>query len=196
MSKFKNENVVFVQPNQKHTPVRYIDSLEESSMVVIPGEQLAIYTARGVPNTGPQGVPGPPGADGVDQNSWFDTIIAAASDEVTPLTVGGPKTHFRCPYPLVMNTPGYPGYVRISASAAPEGAPLVVDVTMNGVSMFTSLPQIDAGTKTSVASFFPAVLAPAITTIPDDAEFLVYVTAVGSVVAGTGLKVAITGIKG
>jgi hypothetical protein len=31
--------------------------------------------------------------------------------------------------------------------------------------------------------------------IPDDAEFIVYVVGVGSTFAGSGLKVAITGIK-
>lgn len=184
-------NVVYLRP-ESVAPVDYLRSIEKAGMVVLPQRQLAMYTMSGTPSVGPQGPIGPPG---VDQNSWFDTIIASASDEVSPLTVGGPKTHFRCPYPLKLNEPGYEGYVRISLSIAPVGAPLIVDVTMNGVSMFTTPVQIDDGDLTSVGSAVPAVYNAAALNIPDDAEFLVYVNQVGSVVAGAGLKVAITGIK-
>jgi hypothetical protein len=64
---------------------------------------------------------------------------------------------------------------------------------MNGTTMFSTPLQIDAGTKTTVGSAVPAVLS--ITDVPDDAEFLVYITQVGSTYAGSGLKVAVTGIK-
>jgi hypothetical protein len=85
------------------------------------------------------------------------------------------------------------GYVRISLTNAPIGLALIVDVTMNGTTLFSTLVQIDAGSLTSVGSSVPAVLA--ITSIPDDAEYLVYITQVGSSYAGSGLKVAVTGIK-
>jgi hypothetical protein len=66
---------------------------------------------------------------------------------------------------------------------------------MNGVDMFTTPVQCDDGMKTSVGSSVPAVLNPAVYEIPDDAEFQVYVLGIGNVVAGAGLKVAVTGIK-
>jgi hypothetical protein len=144
---------------------------------------IAMYTSRSVPNVGPQGPPGE------DLNSWYDTIIASASDEVTPITVGGVKTTFRAPYPLDLST----GYVRISLTTANTGAAFIIDLTVNGVSLFVTPLQIDAGSKTSVGSVVTETYA--FTYIPDDAEFLVYVTQIGSVVAGMGLKVAVTGIK-
>jgi len=117
----------------------------------------------------------------------LDTIIASASDEFTPIVIGGPKTTFRSPYPMSIV------YVRISLTTAPTGAAFIVDVTMNGTSLFSTLLQIDANMKSSVGSAIPAVLST--TLIPDDAEYLVYVTQIGSSVAGSGLKVAVTGRK-
>lgn len=121
----------------------------------------------------------------------FDTIIASASDEETPLTVGGPKTTFRAPYGLNLEN----GYVRISLTNAPAGSALIVRLTVNGVDLFTTNVQIDAGSRTSVGSVVPAVIDPEMMIIPDDAEFLVYITQVGSTYAGSGLKVAVTGVK-
>ena len=119
----------------------------------------------------------------------FDTIIASASDEYTPISLGGPKTTFRNPYPLDMTN----GYVRIGLTVAPDGADFIVDVHMNGVTMFSTPLHIDDGMDTSVGSATPAVLA--IASIPDDAKFQVYVEQIGLYTAGAGLKVAVTGVK-
>jgi hypothetical protein len=156
-------------------------------MLIDGKNQICMYTSRaGLA----EGIQGPPGDD---TNSKYDTIIASASDEQTPLSTGGPKTTFRAPYAMDLGVVGSEGYIRISLTNAPTGAPLIVDVTMNGVTMFSTPVQIDAGSKTSVGSAVPAVLST--TVIPDDAEFLVYITQVGSTYAGSGLKVALTGIK-
>jgi hypothetical protein len=176
-------DTIYLVPAPKSRPIRYLEGIEEAGLMLDAKHAIAMYTSRSVPNVGPQGPPGE------DLNSWYDTIIASASDEITPITVGGPKTTFRSPYPMDLAT----GYIRISLTTAPTGAAFIVDVTMNGTSMFSTPIQIDIGMKTSVGSAIPAVLA--ITTIPDDAEYLVYVTQVGSTFAGTGLKVAVTGIK-
>jgi len=124
-------------------------------------------------------------------SSVYDTIICSASDQVTPLTVDlvNPHNTFRAPYPLDLTH----GYVRINVNTAPTGAPIIVDLHMNGVSMFSTLLQIDIGTKTSLVSLVPAVLTT--TSVPDDAEFEIFVTQKGSIIAGTGLKTAVTGIK-
>lgn len=131
-------------------------------------------------------VPGSGSTTGV-----FDTIIASASDELTPITVGNAKTTFRAPYPLDLTN----GYVRISLTTANTGAAFIVQLTVNGTNLFTTPVQIDDGDKTSVGSSVPAVIDPAMLLIPDDAEFIVNVTQVGSTIAGTGLKVAVTGVK-
>jgi hypothetical protein len=148
---------------------------------------VAIYTSRAGMAVGPTG-PMP--------DVW-DTIIASCSDEVTELTVSTlvAKTTFRAPYPLDMTN----GYIRASLTNAPQGSALTVDIKMNGVSVFTTPITIDPGELTSVTAAVPSVLdlvtgIPA-ATIPDDAEFRVYVTTIGSSYAGTGLKVALSGVK-
>lgn len=182
----KIPGLIYLQPAPKSRPVQYIEGIERAGLVIDQEHCIAMFTSRSIPNVGPQG---PPGEDAVDPNSWFDTIIASASDEFTPIGTGGPKTTFRAPYPLDLTT----GYIRISLTTGPVGADFVVDVHVNGSSIFTTQARIDAGQKTSVTSVSQSVLA--FTYIPDDAEFLVYVTQTGVAVAGTGLKVAVTGIK-
>jgi hypothetical protein len=124
-------------------------------------------------------------------NSKYDTIIASASDMWTPISIGGPRAAWRAPYALDLTT----GYVRISLTTAPTGAAFIVRLTMNGNNLFTTNVQCDDGQRTSVTSATPAVIDPQYYSIPDDAEFLAYVEQVGSTIAGTGLKVAVTGIK-
>lgn len=177
--------MVWLRPAPETRPVRTIEDMEQAGLVVDAAHAIAMYTSRSVPNVGPQGPPG----------HGFDTIIASCSDEITPIAIGGPKTTFRCPYPLDMTN----GFVRASLTTAPTGAQMIIDITMNGVSMFSTLIYIDAGSRTSVGSSPQSVLniplIGGIPLIPDDAEFLVYVNQVGATIAGMGLKVAVTGEK-
>lgn len=177
-----------LRPSIQVAEVQYMREPEEVGLLVDRSNQIALLTSRSVPAVGPQGPPG------VDQNSWFDTIIASASDEFTPIVAGATaKTTFRAPYPLSFDTPGYEGYIRCSLTNAPTGGPMHIRVTANGVNCTTVPIQIDAGSKTSVGSVVAAPMA--IANVPDDAEFLVYVDLVGTEFAGSGLKVAVTGIK-
>lgn len=178
--------MIYLRPTPSSKPVKYTETIEKAGLVVSEKHSIALYTCKGGAKQGPAG---PPGDPGVDQNSWFDTIIASASDEISPITVGNTKTTFRSPYPLDLTL----GYVRASLTTACEGQAMIVDVTMNGLTLFSTPIYIDAGTKTSVGSATPSVLS--ITYIPDDAEFIVNVTQVGTTTAGSGLKVAVTGIK-
>jgi hypothetical protein len=181
--------MIFLRPDAWNRPVNYIKSVEKSGLMVMPQQNLALFTCKTGPNQGP---PGPQGPKGEDQNSWFDTIIAADAyhSEWDPLTVRGtPITTFRAPYPLDLTL----GYVRCSLTTAPEGSDLVIDLHMNGVSLFSTPIHIDPGSKTSVGSITPAVLQTLY--VPDDAEFEVYVLNTGSLEAGRGLKVAVTGVK-
>jgi len=181
----KKPDLIHLKPTEKTRPVHHIEQVESTGMILDGKHSIAMYTSAAGVNQGP---PGPPGED---QNSLFDTIIASASDEFTPLSTGGPKTTFRAPYSLDLTN----GYVRASLTAAPTGANIVVRLTVNGTNLFTTPLQIDAGEKTSVTAAVQAVIDPALLIIPDDAEFLVYIDQVGSTFAGSGLKVAVTGIK-
>jgi len=177
--------IVYLQPAPPTRPIRYVESIEKAGLITDLKHAIAMYTTRSVPNVGPQGPPG----------NGFDTIIASCSDESTPLWVGGPKTTFRCPYPLDMTS----GYVRASLTNAPLGADMIIDITMNGTTMFSTPIHIEPGSRTSVGAGTQSVisipLVGGLPIIPDDAEFLVYVTQVGSSYAGSGLKVAVTGEK-
>jgi hypothetical protein len=179
---------VKLQSSEKTVPTYYLASPEEPGLLYDSTHKLAVFTSRNTPAVGPEGPPGE------DKNSWFDTIIASCSDERTPIAAGAlEKTTFRAPYPLKFNEPGSEGYIRASLTLAPQGGPFRLRVTANGVEC-TDVPiQIDAGSKTSVGS--SQAVAMAISSVPDDAEFLVFVDQVGTSFAGSGLKVAITGIK-
>jgi hypothetical protein len=119
----------------------------------------------------------------------MDTIIAAASDEYTPISVSGgvPHTTFRAPFPLAL------AYIRIELTTAPDGDKFEVDIHMNGVTLFSTLLTIDIGEDTSFTAAIPAVLD--VFAVPDNAKFEVYVTQTGTTVAGTGLKTSVTGVK-
>lgn len=177
----KDPGLVYLRPGTSERPIELMQTLEKGGMLIDGKYAIAMYISGGQ------------GPAGTDVNSKYDTIIASASDESTPISTGGPKTTFRAPYAMDLGVPGSEGYIRISLTNAPTGADFIVNVTMNGSTMFTTQVRIDATEKTSVTSVIPAVLA--ITDIPDDAEFLVYVIQVGSTYAGSGLKVALTGIK-
>lgn len=121
------------------------------------------------------------------QLSLLDTIIASCSDETTPLEVATTLTTFRAPYALTLS------YVRCSVTVAPTGADLIIDVKATGVSLFNTLMHIDPSERTSVTAIIQSVLN--IVNIVDDTEFTVDVSQIGSIIAGAGLKVAVTGSK-
>ena len=117
----------------------------------------------------------------------LDTIIASASDELTPLEVATTLTTFRCPYPLTLQ------YVRCSLTTpvAAGGSALIIDVKIGAVSIFTIPMYIDASHKTSVTSVTQSVLS--LINMSDDTEFLVDVLQADG--ESSGLKVAVTGTK-
>lgn len=80
--------------------------------------------------------------------------------------------------------------VRTSVGTAPTGASLIVDINVNGTTIFTTQsnrPTITAGTKTS-----GKVTNMDVTTIADGQAFTVDVDQVGSSVPGSDLTVGIT----
>jgi len=181
----KKPNMVYLRPNPGARPVKYETDVAMQGLMLDRKHSIALYTSRAGMAVGP---PGP-------TPDVFDTIIASCSDEVTPISTGGPRTTFRCPYSLDMTN----GFVRASLTNAPTGASMIIDITMNGSTMFSTPIHVEAGSRTSVGAAIQSVIAIPLTgglrIIPDDAEFLVYVTQVGSSLAGSGLKVAVTGKK-
>ena len=179
--------MIYLRPTPSSKPVKYTESIEKAGLVVSGKHSIAMYTCKSGAKQGPAGPPGE------DKNSWYDCIIDAATDETSPITasVSVRKATFRNPFPMDLTE----GYVRASLGTAPEGAPFIVDIHMNGVSMFTTPIYIDANTETSVGSATPSVIAPGALYVPDDAKYEVFVLQTGTIVAGAGLKVSITGIK-
>ena len=189
-------NMVYLRPDQPGLPVDYIKSIERSGLITLPQRYLAMYTLGVGPAgvvgatgaTGATGAAGANGTNGTDGNLLVNSICAQ-SDQVTSLSVDlvNPTNTFRSSFPMDLTN----GHVRINVNTAPTGAKLEVDIHMNGVSIFSTLITIDIGEKTSVTAAVPYVLST--TVVPDDAEFETFVTQVGSAVAGTGLKVDVTG---
>lgn len=111
-----------------------------------------------------------------------------ASDETTALTTGAAKVTFRMPYAFTLT------YVRGSLTTAQaSGTPVQFDVKMNGTSIFSTLPTFDNTEKTTTTAATPGVLSN--TTLTDDSEITVSVTAVDGATAAAGLKVSLIGAR-
>lgn len=114
-------------------------------------------------------------------------LIAACSDDISPLTSGNSKVTFRTPCAFELTG------VKASVNTAPVGSPLVVDINKNGTSVLSTKLSIDAGETTSVTAAIPPVLI-ATTFASDDIISVDIDQAVGNQ-AGTGLKVTVIGIR-
>lgn len=112
-------------------------------------------------------------------------IQIACSDESTALTTGAAKVTFRMPYAMTLTG------VKASVTTAPTGAALQVDINEGGSTILSTKLTIDATEKTSVTAATPAVISDS--ALAADAEITIDIDAVGSTVAGAGLKVALLG---
>jgi hypothetical protein len=111
----------------------------------------------------------------------------ACSDEVTALTTGAAKTTFRIVGDHTLSE------VRASVTTAPTGSAITIDVNESGTTIFSTELTIDATEYTSTTAATPAVIdAPA---LADDAEITVDIEAIGSTIAGAGLKVVLIGTE-
>ena len=124
---------------------------------------------------------------------WADAtnpvlIQLACSDETTALATGTAKVTFRAPYAFTLTG------VRASVTTAPTGGTLLtVDVNESGTTVLSTKLTFDAGEKTTTTAATPAVISDS--AIADDAEITIDIDAVGSTIAGAGLKVALIGTK-
>jgi hypothetical protein len=81
--------------------------------------------------------------------------------------------------------------VRLSCNTAPTGSKIIVDITANGSSIFSTRPAIDEGFTTSVGGTQPGVISN--TSLIDNSRMFFNITQVGSTFPGTGLKVWLIG---
>jgi hypothetical protein len=114
-------------------------------------------------------------------------LIAACSDEISPLTTGNSKVTFRTPCAFELTE------VKASVNTAPVGSPLVVDINRNGISVLSTKLSIDAGETTSVTAAIPPVLIA--TTFASDDIISVDIDQAVANQAGTGLKVTVIGTR-
>lgn len=115
-------------------------------------------------------------------------IQIAVSDEATPLTTGTAKVTFRAPYAFTLTD------VRGSVTTAATGGTLLtVDVNESGTTVLSTKLSFDASEKTTTTAATPRVISDS--AIADDAEITIDIDAVGSTIAGAGLKVTLIGTK-
>lgn len=115
-------------------------------------------------------------------------IIIACSDETTALTAGTAKVTFRMPYAFKLTS------IRASVTTAPTGGTLLaVDVNEAGATILSTKLTFDASEKTTTTAATPPVISDS--DLADDAEITVDIDAVGSTIAGAGLKVYLIGYK-
>ena len=110
------------------------------------------------------------------------------TDEFSNLTTGTAKLTFRMPHAFTITG------VRGSLVTAGTGATLVkFDIKEGGSSIFSTLPTFNASSKTTVGATTPAVISDS--SIADNAEMTVDITAVGNTTPGNGLKIIIYGYR-
>jgi len=115
-------------------------------------------------------------------------IQLACSDETTALTTGTAKLTFRLPHALTLTA------VRASVTTAPTGGTLLtVDINESGSTVLSTKLTFDASEKTTTTAATPAVISDS--ALADDAEITIDIDAVGSTIAGAGLKVTLIGTR-
>jgi hypothetical protein len=113
-------------------------------------------------------------------------IPIACSDETTALTTGTAKVTFRMPCAMTLTD------VRASVTTAPTGGTLLtVDVNETGSTILSTKLTFDASEKTTTTAATPRVISDS--SLADDAEITIDIDAVGSTIAGAGLKVYLIG---
>lgn len=128
---------------------------------------------------------------GATAQEWANDVQCipiACSDETTALTAGTAKVTFRMPYAFKLTD------IRASVTTAPTGGTLLtVDVNESGTTILSTKLTFDASEKTTTTAATPRVISDS--DLADDAEMTIDIDAVGSTIAGAGLKVYLIGYK-
>lgn len=143
-------------------------------------------SARLAPGTARQKLRMNSGATAPEWVADKQTIAIACSDETTALTTGTAKVTFRMPYAFTLSE------VRASVTTAPTGGTLLtVDINEAGSTILSTKLTFDASEKTTTTAATPAVISDS--ALADDAEITIDIDAIGSTIAGAGLKVYLIG---
>lgn len=123
-----------------------------------------------------------------------EELYRPVGDETTAITTGAAKLSFHMPYDLNVTE------VLLSVATAPTGQALIVDVNVDGTTIFDTgssgvRPSIDAGETSSLtaATEFVFTSGANIWPIAKGALVTIDVDQVGSGTAGAGLKVSFIG---
>lgn len=111
-------------------------------------------------------------------------LVIPASKETEDVTTGVVYT-WRMPYAFNLTA------VKASATVAPVGADLQIQLTHNGANVLSTVLSIDAGETTSTTANTAAVIGTS--SLLNDAEMKVVINQVGSTTAGSGVKVTLIG---
>jgi hypothetical protein len=118
----------------------------------------------------------------IDQEDITETFIVACSDESTFLTTGIKKAVFHAPYNCTLEE------LMASLTTSAVGTTLLkIDIGINGTSILSTKLTFDSGESTTLTAATPHVITS--NAIAKDDEIRIDILAVGSSVAGAGLKV-------
>lgn len=116
-----------------------------------------------------------------------ESIVVAASDESTDLTTGTAKISIPIPFDMIVTE------VFANVNTAPTGSAISVDINEDGVSILSTVITIDAGETSSLTAATPPVISD--NSLTKGNVLSVDIDAIGSTVAGTGLKVVVSGYR-
>jgi hypothetical protein len=117
-----------------------------------------------------------------------ETFAFACSDETTALTAATGKVEFQMPYAFTVTD------VMMTLTTAGTGGTLVtVDINEGGTTILSTKLTTDASEKTSRTAATAAVISDS--SLANNAVMTIDVDAIGSTVAGAGLKVYIIGYQ-
>ena len=124
-------------------------------------------------------------------NAWATPAGGGASNTDMGLAVSDESTALTASTSTPLGTlhaqnAGTWSEILIGVTTAPTGSTLTCDVHLNGTTIFSTKPTIDAGAKTSVTAVTAAVLST--TTYAKGDLIELFCDSVGATVAGTGLK--------
>lgn len=149
-----------------------------SGAVVYSSGNTLMQTAKGLSGQLliAQGTNAPKWAAPVGGMMWyFDGTQAVATSKGPQITM---------PFGLIVES------ISLSAKGAPTGAALIMDINKDGVSIFSTRPQIDAGAVTGGGT---AVFST--TVIPVNSVLTLDVDQIGSTFAGSGITVMLKGTR-
>ena len=127
-------------------------------------------------------VPAPPEAEAV---IFPETLIIAASDELTEITTGTAKVTFRMPFAMTLSS------VRASLTTASSSGLPTFDINEGGTTILSTPITIDVGEKTSTTATTAPVISD--TVLADDAEITVDFDVAGT--GATGVKIYLIGTR-